>query len=136
MACHATLREVPDALQPPATVPGQAAVTPSIVSDATGGPTTAQRLVRLMERRPAITQTCAARELGVTRARVQQLAKQMGLKMAKAVTVFTWLCPGCGVEVKRGRSRVRRAAHVNLYCRACRPLYCINGHEKAAAGAL
>ncbi len=83
--------------------------------------TTTERLIRLVERGEVVNQSCAARVLGVTHQRIQQIAASEGLTFPKAPqkdTLISWPCPGCGV--KREMWTHRRSNSTAVLCKPCR----------------
>src|SRR3989304_5606128 len=64
---------------------------------------TTRRLVELVKAGKLVNQNCAAKVLGISRQRVNQIIQREGLKLGREQqpnTLISWPCPGCGQEVK------------------------------------
>ena len=92
---------------------------------------TTLKLQNLLQQQPNLTQACAARIIGVSRQRIQQINAEKELGMVK-LGWLSWPCPLCGAEVRKRRFAARRINSAKaVYCKACQPRICHNGHVDA-----
>ena len=92
---------------------------------------TTQRLVQLVADGAVCNQTSAARILGVTHQRVQQIVKAEGLSLNayQPNTLISWPCPNCGKPVEMWTTQ--RSAKTTAYCQPCARHFGILGRPKA-----
>jgi len=92
---------------------------------------TTLKLQSLLQQHPNLTQACAARVIGVSRQRIQQINAENNMGMVQP-SWLSWPCPLCGVEVRKKRSIARRINFArSVYCKTCQLRVCHNGHVDA-----